>query len=368
MNNIKKKMIVWGTAGKATTFFNSPYLYRGYKIVAFTDNNINKEEFHGINIININDIPLYNPDKIVICSSAHKEIEEQIKQMEFCEFPEVISYDDIMKLYKSQLKEKLRGNYSNSNDAEIIHFINYYKDKELGVYDDNIGPHTKDYVQYDDDNHPYILFFGKKMYYPDDYYFQSDNKGQYVPDILKEQGENSPHLYLTGTHTIHDGDVIVDAGVCEGNFSLRYIDKVKRAYLIESDPRWVRALKRTFAPYKEKVILCNNFLSRDTTSDTISLDDLIPEENINFIKMDIEGAEVDALLGAKRTLRRSNAKLSICSYHKHSDYENIKFILESLGYKTSSSRGYMCFIYDNKIIEHGDLRRGIVYGSKDRKL
>lgn len=97
---------------------------------------------------------------------------------------------------------------------------------------------------------------------------------------------------------------------------------------------------------------------------TICLDDLIPNENVNFIKMDIEGAEVDALLGAKKLLSRSNARLSVCSYHRSTDCENIQFILNGLGYKTSTSHGYMFFLYDPNLIYHVNLRRGIVYGSK----
>lgn len=80
--------------------------------------------------------------------------------------------------------------------------------------------------------------------------------------------------------------------------------------------------------------------------------------------MDIEGAEIDALLVAKKTLLLSKARCSICSYHRQNDEENIRFILEGLGYKTKTSEGYMFYFIDRKIGKSLDFRRGVVYGSK----
>lgn len=54
----------------------------------------------------------------------------------------------------------------------------------------------------------------------------------------------------------------MDAGVCEGNFALRFIDRARKIYLIEADASWMEALERTFALYREKIVFCNKFLSR----------------------------------------------------------------------------------------------------------
>jgi hypothetical protein len=80
--------------------------------------------------------------------------------------------------------------------------------------------------------------------------------------------------------------------------------------------------------------------------------------------MDIEGAEVDALIGGKRVLQRSNATCAICSYHKQYDAENIGWIMNNLGYKTSESEGYMFFSHDEDISDTMDFRKGIVYADK----
>ena len=71
---------------------------------------------------------------------------------------------------------------------------------------------------------------------------------------------------------------------------------------------------------------------------TKSIDDLVEEQNLStldFIKMDIEGAELKALQGAERCLRRFKPKLAISLYHKPEDIFQIpKYIADlGLGYK-----------------------------------
>jgi FkbM family methyltransferase len=46
-----------------------------------------------------------------------------------------------------------------------------------------------------------------------------------------------------------------------------------------------------------------------------TLDDSLADERPTYIKMDIEGAELDALRGATATLARNRPTLAICSYH-----------------------------------------------------
>lgn len=66
----------------------------------------------------------------------------------------------------------------------------------------------------------------------------------------------------------------------------------------------------------------------------ISLDEDI-QEPITFLKMDIEGFEVPALLGAKRHIRDDFPKLAICTYHIVSDMWEIPRLIDTIrpGYR-----------------------------------
>jgi FkbM family methyltransferase len=48
----------------------------------------------------------------------------------------------------------------------------------------------------------------------------------------------------------------------------------------------------------------------------VRLDDALWGEGVSFIKMDIEGAELQALEGAHRVIRRDRPVLAVCGYHK----------------------------------------------------
>jgi len=62
----------------------------------------------------------------------------------------------------------------------------------------------------------------------------------------------------------------------------------------------------------------------------LKIDTLVEQlglEKVDFIKMDIEGAEVDALLGAEETIKRFKPKLAISTYHRPTDPVEIREIL-----------------------------------------
>lgn len=91
----------------------------------------------------------------------------------------------------------------------------------------HFGELTADEVHFDEEL-SYIFFEGKKMYYHKNYPFVEKNGKKYINYVLGEQHKGSPHLYIRDAHEIKDGSVIVYAGVCEGNFSLRYVENCKK--------------------------------------------------------------------------------------------------------------------------------------------
>lgn len=159
------------------------------------------------------------------------------------------------------------------------------------------------------------------------------------------------------------GDVALDCGGCWGDTALYFADRVGahgRVFSFEFDHANAAVFDRNLAanphlaPRIERVPhplwSCSGQEMRFSSAGpgtrlgaggagenvvkTLTIDDLVAQrglERLDFIKMDIEGAELPALEGARDTLRRFRPKLAICAYHKIDDFVTLPDFLESLG-------------------------------------
>ena len=59
-------------------------------------------------------------------------------------------------------------------------------------------------------------------------------------------------------------------------------------------------------------------------------DDLFPWETVDFIKVDAEGADLDALLGITQLIRRSSPVLAISIYHRPNDITEIPIAISNI--------------------------------------
>ncbi len=161
------------------------------------------------------------------------------------------------------------------------------------------------------------------------------------------------HDYENQDVEIRPGDVVIDCGAHIGVFT-RYALKrgARRVIAIEPVPSNLACLERNLRDeiragrvtvvragvWHEAAELTIDLhaensgahsFARDQlrTPRTITLpvrplQDIVEEldlEQVDFIKMDIEGAERHALRGAERTLQRFKPRMAICTYHKGDD-------------------------------------------------
>ncbi|MDR0498475.1 MAG: FkbM family methyltransferase [Holophagales bacterium] len=151
-------------------------------------------------------------------------------------------------------------------------------------------------------------------------------------------------------------EVFVDGGAYNGDSIYDFInavgDRYRAIYAFEPDGENYRAAVNVFSRsnlhffnkglWSTETELCfdaqNSEISRFTDSgeqiiSVTSIDAVFAgksdDELPTLIKMDIEGAEKEALLGASETIRRKKPKLAICAYHKPEDiYELPQTILK----------------------------------------
>lgn len=271
-------------------------------------------------------------------------------------------------LIERKYRDRIIEYYRETNDLEIREIIEYMKkSKVLNVFNyeemDNYYKNLEVESCYDRENKLYyVIHCGKKMYM-NSRFDTKERAENYYKGLLKEQYINSPHRYLTENFNLNNSKCLADCGGAEGIFTLENIDLIEKAYIFECDEEWIKALKLTFKDYENKVQIVEKFVSDKNNESEITLDKLQEsiEEKIDFIKMDIEGAEIKALTGAKQLLKSNkNLKLVLCCYHKQNDEKEIRSILKD--YQIETTKGYMLFWYNEgiKSLKEPYFRRGIL--------
>ena len=136
---------------------------------------------------------------------------------------------------------------------------------------------------------------------------------------------------------------------------------MKKIYRFEREAEWIAALEATFEPWKEKVVICNQFVSNSDQNDSVALDTFVNEhDDITFLKVDIEGEEANFLAGAKKFLQAEKQfKMAICTYHKQNDEVEFTTILERYNLEVRPTNGFMIFYHDQNI-KDPYLRRGLL--------
>lgn len=175
-------------------------------------------------------------------------------------------------------------------------------------------------------------------------------------------------LHRDGVHCkAEKGDFVIDAGACWGETSLYFaheVGKDGKVFAFEFIPSNLDVLRKNI---EANPLLANtiNVVEQplwkeegqmlyyvdwgpgsrvsfeklradfaDTQCSTTTIDHTMSKYNVprvDFIKMDIEGAELNALRGTEKTILRCHPKLAISLYHSIEDFKTIPRYLNSLG-------------------------------------
>ena len=158
--------------------------------------------------------------------------------------------------------------------------------------------------------------------------FVFDLENQYFDELVKF-GEDEVFVDCGG----FDGKTTEKfLQICPDYKKIYYFEPVKRYYEISIEKlnkhRDIFFFNKGTHKKKsfEKFIIkgSESFISDEGNDviEAVRLDDVI-EDKISYIKMDVEGAEYDSLIGAERLIRAHKPKLAICVYHEQKDFWRI---------------------------------------------
>lgn len=184
--------------------------------------------------------------------------------------------------------------------------------------------------------------------------------------IIEQYAYKSNGKYLLQAEK---GDTVLDIGACWGDTALYFASKVGekgKVFSFEFIPGNIEIYKINIGinpQFKELTTLVEHpvtdisdqtiyfadngpgshiqsaaFENQTGSALTISIDDFVQRnsiEKVDFIKMDIEGAEPAALRGGLNTIKKHKPKLAIAIYHSIEDFVNIpKWLMAlNLGYE-----------------------------------
>ena len=243
------------------------------------------------------------------------------------------------------------------------------------------------YTSFDLVDPPFIMDFR-------DDYKPNKKEYEYVYDLLADEKSKEiftkvinfkitfDYNFMEGFTNDHDGQYFdkeilpplknisfLDGGGYVGDTATQIIKNYpdfKKIWLIEPIPENIRIASRELGNYENiEFLTCgvsnkketlhfneeksfSTIYGKGTQSVEVDTIDNIVKEKVDFIKLDIEGAEQDAIEGAKETIKKYKPILAICVYHKAEDWYKIPqkvFAIEK-GYKLYL-RHYMEGIFES---------------------
>lgn len=213
-----------------------------------------------------------------------------------------------------------------------------------------------------------------------DFFKENEDSFRKAYEMLSDEKSKSDYLdilrfklsgdvkYLIKTHSekmklydevlpLSDNETIMDLGAYDGDTVREFLTvtngKYNKIFALEPDEKNFRKLERkteglenlirlNIGAWDKKETLYfakksgrNSRLEDGGVPVEFDSVDNIADCEITFIKMDIEGAELKALEGAKNTVRKYKPKLYVCAYHRNEDMFALPFKIKELyeGYK-----------------------------------
>ncbi len=180
----------------------------------------------------------------------------------------------------------------------------------LGRFGTFCDEYHKEYLDFD------VLSFGKEEVYADCGGFNGDSLANYLEQVGADSYKKI-YIYEFDKQNCSNID--------------KYINSNNLKNIIHRHKAVGLPGKLRYTPVAPGADRSGNSLSDagEVEVEVVSLDEDI-QEPLTYIKMDIEGSEYAALLGAKRHLQEEYPKLAVCLYHKPNDIWEIPRLIDAI--------------------------------------
>ncbi len=344
------KICIYGTGKRGILFKN--YLEKHRKdieIKCFIDSYKDDESVEGLRVININSFENidFQHDFIVIASNFWQDIIKTLKNKKLSNykilgtsiFNDFFSADvpvDTFEKSKIQQYETFR--------EKIIDSLDSKEDKELykEIYDIRAGKLTLDSLSRRFQNS------GKIFYQYLDYINRSEIKTIIDCGVYDASGIDLFLRCLNNVEKIYGFEPLSDINCpcIEDVFPKDKLDKIN----IISKAVFTHKTNLNMLVNSYCSILTEECTENTRTVETISIDEFVQEnkiQNADFIKMDIENAEIFALKGAKETIKKFRPQIATSIYHSNDQFFEVPlFLIENLENYTYKIGHYSLNLYE----------------------
>lgn len=314
-----KKVIIWGKSISALKLYVE-LKTMNVDVVGFTDSYVEKEEIFA-------DLPLYpypvifqRKDIVIyIATGVQKYRIEILELLKATDIP-VYCKGTIWGPYEFDLEMMNQKVSENKNKIDIIKAA-LVDEKSCETFENLLKYRmTNDYRLIED-----IYEMGHLQYFPE-------------KEMINPSAE----------------EIFIDAGAYNGATSVEFSKwvggKYQKIYVMEPD-ELMQTVAREYlklnkmhnvevigkGAYSENTILKFDSIAQSASSNinengeteiqTISIDSMLEGKKATYIKMDIEGAEMEALIGAQKTIEKYRPNLAISIYHKADDLWEIPYYI-----------------------------------------
>lgn len=325
LKNTDKPIIMYGTGNGADKIFAAFEKYDIKVSDMFMSNELYREdcEFHGFKLMRFEDIKAKYDDFIIVLNFA-------------------VFRRDLLNRIKSMMSE-----YELEAPSVSVFGSDFFTVETLKEYEKEIN---EAYRTLSDD-------ISKKVFI-DSIDFRLSGNPKYLFDCETERDEVFNNIIK-----LSSDEVFVDLGAYRGDtveeFLLMTKGKYKKIFALEPDVKNYKKLLENMgtlensefinkASWSDSRVLtfsggggrnsslldiCGELNDADQTDDvvhTVAVDDILIDDVATYIKMDVEGAEEETLIGLANTLRNNKPKLIVSAYHKIPDLFTLPLKIKEL--------------------------------------